>query len=120
MTYTQCPVTFASRILGGRWSAKIIWSLLRHGTLRYSEIRRACPPISDRILSRELKALEEWGILTRYDHATIPPHTDYSLTELGKTLRPLMEEMASWGARTQDRLLEASKTARRPGGLADT
>jgi DNA-binding HxlR family transcriptional regulator len=98
----QCPVTFTSRVLGGRWSAKIVWSLLRHETLRFSELRRACPPISDRILSKELKSLESWGLIIRYDHATIPPKTEYSLTELGMTLRPLMEAMANWGDETQE------------------
>jgi DNA-binding HxlR family transcriptional regulator len=98
----QCPVTFTSRILGGRWSAKIVWSLMRHERLRFSELRRACPPISDRILSKELKALESWGITKRYDYATIPPKTEYSLTELGETLRPLMGAMAEWGDRTQE------------------
>jgi DNA-binding HxlR family transcriptional regulator len=98
----QCPVTFTSRVLGGRWSAKIVWSLLRHEKLRFSELRRACPPISDRILSKELKDLEGWGLIARYDYATIPPKTEYSLTDLGKTLRPLMEAMAAWGDQTQE------------------
>lgn len=100
----QCPVTFTSRVLGGRWSAKIVWSLLRHGKLRFSELRRACPPISDRILSKELKALELCGLVARYDYATIPPKTEYSLTDLGQTLRPLMEAMAEWGDKTQELL----------------
>ncbi len=100
----ECPVTFTSRVLGGRWSAKIIWSLLRHEKLRFSELRRACPPISDRILSKELKTLEDRGLIARYDFLTIPPKTEYSLTELGKTLRPLMLAMATWGDQTQKTL----------------
>lgn len=102
----ECPVTFTSRVLGGRWSAKIVWSLLRQEKLRFSELRRSCPPISDRILSKELKGLENWGIIVRYDYATIPPKTEYSLTELGQTLRPLMAAMATWGDETQRLLAE--------------
>ncbi|MDR3468465.1 MAG: helix-turn-helix domain-containing protein [Xanthobacteraceae bacterium] len=97
----QCPVTFASRVVGGRWKAKIIWALLRHENLRYSEVRRACPPISDRILSKELNELEDWGLILRREYSTIPPKTEYSLTALGLTLRPLMAAMAEWGEKTQ-------------------
>ena len=97
----QCPVTFTSRVLGGRWSAKIVWSLMRQQPLRFSELRRACPPISDRILSKELKELEAWGLISRHEFGTIPPKTDYRLTELGETLRPLMQVMAAWGNEMQ-------------------
>lgn len=98
----QCPVTFTSRITGGRWKAKIVWVLLRNESLRYSEVRKACPPISDRILSKELKELESWGMISRREYSTIPPKTDYSLTALGHTLRPVLEAMAEWGDHTQD------------------
>lgn len=100
----QCPVIFASRILGGRWTAKIVHLLLRSETLRYSELRKGCAPISDRILSLELKALQSWGIVARHDHGTIPPRTEYRLTDLGLTLRPLMEAMASWGREAQTKV----------------
>jgi DNA-binding HxlR family transcriptional regulator len=99
----QCPVTFTSRITGGRWKARIVWALLRNEKLRYSELRKACPPISDRILSKELKELEAWSIISRREYPTIPPKTEYRLTTLGQTLRPVMEAMADWGARTQKR-----------------
>ncbi len=100
----QCPVIFASRILGGRWTAKIVHLLLRNEKLRYSELRRGCVPISDRILSLELKELQSRGLVVRHDHGTIPPRTEYSLTELGQTLRPLVEAMASWGKDVQAKL----------------
>jgi DNA-binding HxlR family transcriptional regulator len=94
---TQCPVAFTSRILGGKWKARIVWALIRRETLRFSEIRRACPPISDRILSKELKELEGCGLIVRREYSTIPPKTEYSLTALGQTLRPAMAAMAAWG-----------------------
>ncbi|WP_407174610.1 winged helix-turn-helix transcriptional regulator [Bradyrhizobium sp. STM 3562] len=105
----QCPVTFTSRVLGGKWKARIVWALLRNENLRFSEVRRACPPISDRILSKELKELEGWGLISRREYSTIPPHTEYSLTDLGQTLRPLMMAMAEWGAKTQETVVAASK-----------
>jgi DNA-binding HxlR family transcriptional regulator len=104
---TQCPVTFTSRVIGGKWKARIVWALLRSENLRFSEIRRACPPISDRILSKELKELEGWGLISRREYSTIPPKTEYSPTALGQTLRPLMAAMADWGDKTQDGLARA-------------
>ena len=101
-----CPVAFTSRILGGKWKARVIWALVRNDKLRFSEIRRACPPVSDRILSKELKELEAFGLISRKEFATIPPRTEYKLTELGETLRPVMAAMATWGLETRDRIVE--------------
>ena len=65
--------------------------------LRFSDLRRACPPISDRILSKELKELEAWGLISRKEYAVVPPRTEYRLTALGQTLKPVMAAMADWG-----------------------
>ncbi|MDQ0395540.1 winged helix-turn-helix transcriptional regulator [Labrys monachus] len=108
-TPKQCPVIFTSRVIGGRWKAKLVWLLLRNEKLRYTELRRGCPPISDRILSKELKELEGWGLISRREYATIPPKTEYSLTALGETLRPIMAAMAEWGDKTQEIIGVASE-----------
>ena len=63
---------------------------------RYSKLSRACPPISDRILSRELKELEAAGLVRREQRPGLPPRTDYELTELGGLLKPMMGAMADW------------------------
>jgi DNA-binding HxlR family transcriptional regulator len=94
---TKCPVAFTSRILGGKWKARIVWALVRTEPLRFSEVRRACPPVSDRILTKELRELEEWGLISRRQYPVIPPKTEYRLTALGNTLRPVMASMAEWG-----------------------
>ena len=91
-----CPVAFATRAIGGKWKPRIVWALIRTGTLRFSELRRACPPISDRILSRELKELEAASLIRREQRPYLPPHTEYSLTEFGLTLQPMMAAMADW------------------------
>ena len=101
-TDTQCPVTFTTRIIGGKWKARIVWALTRMGVLRFAEIRRACPPISDRILSKELKELEASRIIARTAYAVIPPKTEYRLTPLGHTLQPIMAAMAAWGIEQRD------------------
>lgn len=91
---THCPVAFTSRIMGGKWKAGLVWALLREEALRYSDLRRACPSISDRVLSKELKLLQRKGRISRREHSTIPPRTDYRLTERGPTLRPVMASTA--------------------------
>jgi DNA-binding HxlR family transcriptional regulator len=96
-TPTQCPVALTTRILGGKWKPRIVWALIQNEKLRYFEVRNACPPISDRILSKELKELEVWGLISRHEHSVIPPRTEYALTPLGQTLRPVMAAMADWG-----------------------
>ena len=94
---TGCPVAFTSSILGGKWKARVIWALVRHEPLRFSEIRRACPPVSDRILTKELRELQKCGLISRRDFGEVPPKTEYRLTALGNTLRPVMDAMAGWG-----------------------
>jgi DNA-binding HxlR family transcriptional regulator len=103
---TACPVAFTTRILGGKWKPRIIWALIRGDRLRYSELRRACPPISDRILSKELKELEAWRLIARRDFLTVPPKTEYRLTALGETLRPVMAAMANWGLAQRDTIAD--------------
>jgi DNA-binding HxlR family transcriptional regulator len=103
---TQCPVAFTTRVLGGKWKPRIVWALIRNEKLRYSEVRNTCPPISDRILSKELKELEAWGLISRHEHSVVPPKTEYALTPLGDTLRPLMAAMADWGGRHRGSIVD--------------
>jgi DNA-binding HxlR family transcriptional regulator len=92
-----CPVATTTRLIGGRWKARLIWALFRQEPLRFSELRRACPPISDRILSKELRELDAAGLIVRREHPGAASHTDYRLTEDGRTLEPVMVAMAGWG-----------------------
>jgi DNA-binding HxlR family transcriptional regulator len=109
-----CPVAFTTRVIGGKWKARIVWALIRNDNLRYSELRRACPPISDRILSKELKELEDWALVSRKEYAVAPPKTEYSLTELGWTLQPVMAAMAEWGGQNREAIAESVGAGARP------
>ena len=102
-----CPVAFATRVIGGKWKPRIVWALIRSETVRFSALRRACPPISDRILSKELRDLEGWGLIARTEYPVVPPHTEYSLTPLGRTLEPVMAAMANWGREQQAKIVDA-------------
>jgi DNA-binding HxlR family transcriptional regulator len=96
-----CPVAFTTQVMGGKWKC-----------LRYSELRKACPPISDRILSKELKELEGFGLISRTEHAVVPPKTEYRLTDLGQTLEPLMAAMANWGLEHRAKIEDSSDDSR--------
>jgi DNA-binding HxlR family transcriptional regulator len=93
--------------MGGKWKARIVWALIRESKMRFSDLRRACPPISDRILTKELKELEHCGLISRKEVAVVPLHTEYELTALGRTLEPVMAAMADWGMRHRSTIVEA-------------
>src|SRR5262245_45035564 len=95
-TVTSCPVETAMTVIGGRWRAVILFYLLQ-GTKRFSELRRAIPNISQRMLTQDLRGLEAAGIVARTVYAEVPPRVEYRLTPLGDRLRPSVEALLAWG-----------------------
>lgn len=92
----DCPVEAAVDVIGGKYKVIIIWNLIDK-TLRYCELRRAIPKATPKMLSQQLKELESDGIINRILYPVVPPKTEYSLTELGKTLAPIISELCKWG-----------------------
>ena len=95
MVTTRCPVTFIVFKIGTRWKPLVIRQLF-FGTRRYGELRKAVPGISEKMLIQTLKELEADGIITRKAMAVIPPHVEYSLTDCGLDLSPVIDEMVKW------------------------
>lgn len=93
---TECPIKTTSSLIEGKWTTLVIRELLS-GKKRYSEIQRALEGISPKVLTTRLRFLEEKKILTRTVYPTIPPATEYQLTELGYGLEPVLLAMASFG-----------------------
>lgn len=92
-----CCTSLTMGVIGGKWKTVILYHLLEK-TLRYSELRKKLPKVTERTLSLQLKALEEDGILKRKVYTSKPPlKVEYSLTEFGKTLKPLIISIAEWG-----------------------
>lgn len=91
-----CPVTATITLIGGRWKPLILFHLSDH-TRRFGEIAVRMPSISRKVLSEQLKELEVDGLIYREQFKEIPPRVEYSLTELGKSVRPLLIHMATWG-----------------------
>jgi DNA-binding HxlR family transcriptional regulator len=95
-TVTSCPVETAMTVIGGRWRAVILFYLLQ-GPKRFSELRRAIPNISQRMLTQDLRGLEAAGIVERTVYAEVPPRVEYRLTPLGDRLGPSVEALLAWG-----------------------
>lgn len=92
----RCTVAVTLGAIGGKWKAVILWHL-SHKTLRFSQLRRRLPGITQKMLTQQLRELERDGLLHREVFAEVPPRVEYSLTELGWTLRPLLQQMCDWG-----------------------
>lgn len=91
-----CPVTQAMEVLGGKWKCMILWHL-SHEVMRFSQLNQAIPSISKRMLTQQLRELEQHGIVERKVYAEVPPRVEYGLTHLGKSLKPLLDAMCQWG-----------------------
>ncbi len=100
-TLTQCPVTYTLEKIGGRWKPIIIYNLL-NGTKRYSELKRLIPAITEKMLIQHLKQLEADNLVEREVKSVIPPFVEYSLSESGKELHPVLEAMVSWANKNRN------------------
>lgn len=92
----NCPVQHSLRFIGGKWKIGIIWSM-RSTCRRFGELKRDVLGITEKMLIQELRNLESLGVVTRKTYYEIPPKVEYSLTERGKTLIPLLENIVEWG-----------------------
>ncbi len=91
-----CPVTRTLEIIGGKWTLLILRDLFT-GTKRFGELRKSLDGISPKTLSERLRYLEKEGIVERRIYAEVPPRVEYSLTERGQTLRPILLSLKHWG-----------------------
>ena len=93
----QCPAQSTVDAIGGRWKVPIVWHLFR-GTMRFSDLRRALPGLTPKMLTQQLRALERDGVVRRKVYPEVPPKVEYSLTGRGKSLKPVVEAMCRWAA----------------------
>ena len=94
----DCPVEAALDVLGGKWGLPIV-ARLAGGTQRYSELRRSLPAISERMLIKQLRQLEADGIVRRRQYPEVPPRVEYSLSEVGMSLLPILDQLGIWAAK---------------------
>ena len=92
----NCTVEATMDIIGGKYKVIILWHLIKNGTLRFSEIQRLIPQATPKMLSSQLKELEANGIINKVLYPVVPPKTEYSLSELGETLIPVITSIREW------------------------
>lgn len=95
--YGSCPLYYTISTLEGKWKWIILWRLYEAEVIRYNKLKETLKPIAHKTLSKELKELESSNLIHREQYNEIPPKVEYSLTEEGKTLVPILKLMSQWG-----------------------
>lgn len=108
-----CNVEAALEVIGGKWKGVILFHLL-DGTKRFNELRRMVPNVTQRMLTLQLRELENDGVVHREIYQQIPPRVEYSLTDFGRSLEPILLLMRDWGQQYIDQILSVRPNHRRP------
>ena len=99
----DCPVTTTLQLIGNKWKMLILRNLLTR-PWRFNEMQRSIPGISQKVLTDNLRALEADGIITRTVYPEVPPRVEYALSELGESMRPIINALEAWGTGYQKRV----------------
>lgn len=91
-----CPVETTLMLIGNKWKVLILRDLMP-GTKRFGELRKSIGTVSQKVLTAQLRDMEEKGLINRHVFAEVPPRVEYSLTDLGKSLKPILDAMGNWG-----------------------
>lgn len=92
----NCPLEMTIDLIGGKWKVLILWNLSEN-VLRFNEIKRQFPSITQKMLTQQLRDMERDGLIARKIYTQIPPKVEYSLTEFGRSLLPVLQAMNVWG-----------------------
>ena len=92
----HCAMDVTMSFIGGKWKTVVMW-YLRNKTMRFGELKKQIPDITEKMLSLQLKALEEDGLIKRKVYPEVPLRVEYSMTEFGASLKPVLEAIAKWG-----------------------
>ena len=95
-TLPACPVETTLMLIGSKWKVLILRDLMP-GTKRFGELRRSIGSVSQKVLTAQVRDMEACGLVDRRVYAEVPPRVEYSLTELGRSLRPILDAMWAWG-----------------------
>lgn len=97
-----CPVETTLALIGNKWQVLILRDLSLNGTMRFKELQRSIGKISQKVLTSNLRTMEDAGIVHREVFAEVPPRVEYSLTETGASLKPVLDAMWAWGERYKE------------------
>ena len=101
----ECPVATTVQLIGNKWKLLIIRNLIYNGTQRFTDFLKTIPAISKKVLTDDLRALEEDGLVFRKVYAEVPPRVEYSLTPLGSSLKDILDAMSVWGTEYKNKLV---------------
>lgn len=104
-----CPVEATLDLMGGKWKGVILYHLVKDGTLRFNELLRRLNGAKQRILTKQLRELEQCDLITRTVYAQVPPRVEYRLSRKGETLKPVIRALQLWG---ENHLVERARHAR--------
>jgi DNA-binding HxlR family transcriptional regulator len=94
----NCPITKAFSVIGGKWKVIILY-IIRDNTMRFGEIKKTIPKITQKMLTQQLRELERDGLVTRVVYPEVPPRVEYSPTKLANDLAPILNDLCKWGAK---------------------
>ena len=100
----NCPVTPLLLMLQGRWKSQLMYEMCIHDTVRFGQLKKDLPGITNTMLTKALRELEEDGLISRKQFNEIPPRVEYSLTDMGRGLLPVFYEIMNWGFKYEDRI----------------
>ena len=103
--YPNCPIRNVLSRVGDKWSMLILFTLENHPTIRFKELQRNIPDISQKMLTATLKALEADGLISREVFPEVPPRVEYALTEKGKSLLPLIDNLLTWASNNMEDII---------------
>ena len=95
---TCCPVDATINMIGGKYKSLILWKLMTETTLRFSQLQKEIPTATPKMLTQQLRELEANGLIHRHVYPVVPPKVEYSLTNFGKSIKPVLESMYIWGS----------------------
>ena len=102
----DCPVETCLEMLSGKWKPRILWKLHQNEVMRFNELRRSISGgITAKMLTQQLRELEQDGLVTRTVYPEVPPRVEYRLSDFGQTLRPVLDAIASWGTEHNSRIV---------------
>lgn len=106
-----CPIENTLKVLDGKWKVMILHALLSEGTLRFGELKKRVPGITQKMLTAQLRELEGKSVLSRKVYPVVPPKVEYSLTNTGRSLRPVLDAMLEWSIKHDPRPKKVQATA---------
>lgn len=102
----RCPSEETLAIIDGKWSIKILTLLMYEDMLRFGELRKLIPDVTQRMLTHKLRELESHNVIERKVYAVVPPKVEYRLTELGRSLKPVLDSLSEWSLRNESLIKE--------------